>query len=152
MKKEVLAAQLNGRNYRDEIEKEEEQIAKESGLIVIFGASDNLVEFRGAICDEINAYDGTDFIIATPGMEIPVDEDEETYRKAKKLEAVPIIAEESSIKKNRFTAEWCPTHEGETEPYTSWHISTLLPHVSFDIMEDGELYCRGLIIEVAALS
>ena len=146
MNKETLAEMINGRSSRNEMHKEEEQIAKESGLVVIFGASDDLIEFRGAIYDEIDAYDGTHFIIATPGIEIPVDEDEETYRKAKELEAVP-IEEESPIKKNRFEAVWSPD-----EPECSWLIKTDLPHSTFDIMEDGELYCRGLIIEVAVLS
>lgn len=146
MNKETLAEMINGRSYRNEMYKEEEKIAKESGLVVIFGASDDLVEFRGAIDDEIDAYDGTHFIIATPCAEIPVDEDEETYRKAKELEVVP-IEEESTTKKNRFEAVWSPD-----EPECSWLIKTDLPHSTFDIMEDGELYCRGIIIEVAALS
>jgi hypothetical protein len=137
---------MNGRSYLNEMNKQEELIAEESGLIVIFGASDDLIEFRGAIYDEIDAYDGTDFIIATPGTEISVDENEETYRKAKELEAVS-IEERSSTKKNRFSALWSPE-----ELECSWLIKTDLPHVSFNIMEDGELYCRGLIIEVAALS
>jgi hypothetical protein len=146
MNKETLAELINGRSYRNEMNKQEELIAEESGLIVIFGASDDLIEFRGAIYDEIDAYDGTDFIIATPGTEISVDENEETYRKAKELEAVS-IEERSSTKKNRFSALWSPE-----ELECSWLIKTDLPHVSFNIMEDGELYCRGLIIEVAALS
>lgn len=150
MKKETLANMINGREYRDELNKQEEQLAKENGLVVIFCASDDLVEFRGAICDEIDAYEGAHFIIATPGTEIPVDEDEETYRKAKEFEAVP-IEEESQTQKNRFNAEWCPTREGEDDPYASWHISTQLPHAAFDIMEDGELYCRGLVIDVKDL-
>ena len=125
--------------------KEEEQIAKENGLIVIFGASDDLVEFRGAIYDELDAYEGTHFIIATPGTEIPVDEDEETYRKAKKLEAIP-IEEESLTKKNRYEAVWSPD-----ELDCSWLIKTDLPHSIFDIMEDDELYCRGIIIETESL-
>lgn len=146
MNKETLAELINGRSYRDEMYKEEEQIAKESGLIVIFGASDDLIEFRGAILDEIDAYNGTHFIIATLGTEIPVDEDEGIYRKAKKLEVFP-IEEESQTRKNRLEAIWSPE-----ELKCSWLIKTDLPHSSFDIMEDGELYCRGLIIEVADLS
>ncbi len=146
MNKETLAELINGRAYRNEMHKEEEQIAKESGLVIIFGASDDLVEFRGAIYDEIDAYNGTHFIIATPGTEIPVDENHETFRKAKQLEAIT-IEEESQTKKNRFEAVWSPD-----EPECSWLIKTDLPHSTFDIMEDGELYCRGLIIEVAALS
>ena len=144
MNKEKLAEMINGRSYRNEMNKEEEQIAKENGLIVIFGASDDLVEFRGAIYDELDAYEGTHFIIATPGTEIPVDEDEETYRKVKKLEAIPI--EEESLTKKGFEAVWSPD-----ELDCSWLIKTDLPHSTFDIMEDGELYCRGIIIEAESL-
>lgn len=54
MNKETLAEMINGRSYRNEMHKEEEQIAKESGLIVIFGACDDLVEFRGAIREKID--------------------------------------------------------------------------------------------------
>lgn len=146
MNKEEFATLLNGRSYRDEMSREEQEIAKVNDLIVIFGASDDLVEFRGAIYDEIDAYDGCDFIIATPGTEIPVDERNETYRKAKVLEAVP-VEQHCSVTKNRFKALWCPAGLD-----CSWLIKTDLPHAPFDILEDGELYCRGLVIEVSSLS
>ena len=42
MTKEELAATLNGREYNHEITKEEEAEARENGLVVIFGASDDL--------------------------------------------------------------------------------------------------------------
>jgi len=146
MKKEQLAEMINGRTYGNEITEGEQLIAKENGLIVIFGASDDLVEFRGAIYDEIDAYEGTDFIIATVGDEIPVDEYKGTFRKSKQLEAIP-IEEESKTDRNRFKALWSPN-----ELDCSWLIKTDLPHATFDIMEDGELYCRGIIIEVTALN
>ena len=79
MTKEDFATLINGRQYRDELTKEEEKSAEGSGLIVIFGASDDLIEFRGKLDDEIGAYEGTDFIIATPGTELFI-EDEEVYR------------------------------------------------------------------------
>lgn len=145
MTKEELAGLINGRQYRDEITKEEEWIAKESGLIVIFGCSDDLLEFVGALDDEIGAYDGTDFFIATDGMEIMVDEEEETYKKAKGLEAYA-IDRESRIDVNRFSAEWCP--EGTD---MSWEIKTELPHAKFEIMEDGEVYGIGIVISVSDL-
>jgi len=141
MNKEELAKMLHGRQYRDEMEPNEEQLAKENGLIVIFGASDDLVEFRGLLYDEIDAYEGTHFIIAVPDDEIPVDEDEETFRRAKNLEAVP-IREESVVKKNRFEAEWSPMQLD-----ASWLIKTKLPHAIFDIWDDGSFYCRGIVID-----
>ena len=146
MNKEALAALLNGRNYREEISKEEAQEAKVNGLIVIFGASDDLVEFRGAIYDEIGAWDGTDFFIATPGTEIPVDEDEETFKKAKELTPVP-LRPRSPVTKNKFKAIWAPR-----ELDCSWLIKTEIPHATFDIMSNGELYCRGVVVHVADLS
>lgn len=128
MKKEELAKLIDGRNYREEVTEEISELAKKSGLIVIFGAGDDLVEFRGAIYDEIGAYEGINFIIATPGMVIPVDE----------------VIEESNIEKNRFSAIWSP--DGSMEGY-SWWIKTEIPHAEFDILEDGEKYCRGLVVD-----
>lgn len=58
--KEQLAERLNGRQYGSEITREEEKLAKESGLVVIFGASDDLCEMCGAIYDEFDCYDGGD--------------------------------------------------------------------------------------------
>ena len=141
MKREEFAALINGRQYRDEMTKDEERIAEESNLIVIFGASDDLVEFRGKIYDEIGAYEGTDFIIATPGTEIHV-ENERKYFKAEGLEVYPLTAD-SIGRDNRFKAEWSPKSID-----ASWLITTDIPHVPFDIFEDNDLYCRGVVISV----
>lgn len=53
-----LAERLNGREYGSEITLEEMHIAKEFGLVVVFGASDDLMEFRGAIDDEGGCFGG----------------------------------------------------------------------------------------------
>lgn len=58
MTKEELATMLDGRQYRDETTPEIEQLAKEGNLLIVFGASDDLCEFRGAINDEFGCYDG----------------------------------------------------------------------------------------------
>jgi len=142
MTKEELAKLLNGRTYGNEIEEAEEQLAKNNGLVVVFGASDDLTEFRGAIYDEIGMYDGGNFFIAKPEDEIPVDEDEETYRKAKKYEPIP-LEDESTVSKNLFKVLWSPE-----EIDCSWWIKTNVPHVTFKIMEDEELYCIGLVFSI----
>lgn len=49
---------LNGREYGDEITREEEAMAKAHGLVVVFGYSDDNMEFCGAITDEVGCYDG----------------------------------------------------------------------------------------------
>ncbi len=47
-----LAAKLNGRKYCREMTREESEQAAAAGLVVVHGASDDLIEFRGAIRDE----------------------------------------------------------------------------------------------------
>lgn len=58
MTKEELATMLDGRQYRDETTTQIEQLAKENNLLIVFGASDDLCEFRGTIEDEFECYDG----------------------------------------------------------------------------------------------
>ena len=53
-----FAKMLDGREYRHEITKEEEALAKELGFVVVFGYSDDNAELRGAIDDEIDCFDG----------------------------------------------------------------------------------------------
>jgi hypothetical protein len=44
-------------------------------------------------------------------------------------------------------AVWCPRDENG-KIWASWKIQTDIPHETFDIMEDGELFCRGVVFHV----
>jgi hypothetical protein len=138
MTKEELAALLNGRGYGSEITPEEEALAKESGLLVIFGASDDLTELRGAVCDEAGAYNGATHRIDAKGF-LPewdsVDHDDEEECRA-------YFARDG--KGGEVRAKWA-------EDGYSWVIETDLPHATFDITEDDEAYCRGIVIAVSDL-
>lgn len=139
MTKEQLAAQINGREYRDEITKSEEQTAKDNNLVVVFGASDDLMEFRGAIYDEMGAWEGTTvYLIKKKGIWTLVDE-EQHHSLLSTMEELGVEVPQSWV----ITAEWAP--EG---PECSWLIATDIPHATFDIMEDGELYCRGIVFSL----
>ena len=81
MTKEQLAELLNGNEYRDEMTKEQEQAAKENNLLVLFGASDDLLEMRGAIYDEAGAYDGGEYALVLDGELYADGEEENTYHK-----------------------------------------------------------------------
>ena len=52
-----LAEKLNGRAYGDSFD-DVKQEAKESGLVIVYGASDDLMEFDGEIYDEGGCFDG----------------------------------------------------------------------------------------------
>ena len=143
--KEKLAELLNGREYGNEITKEEEQIAKESGLVVIFGASDDLVEFRGAIYDEISAYDGgSALLVKKKGGKIDVMSEDDF----KELQEIMDDKElDFELPKVEVVAEWCPE-----DLECSWRIKSDVPHATFEIMEDGELYCIGIVVSIVDIS
>jgi hypothetical protein len=129
MNAKEFAAMLNGREYRNEITRAEEKAAKEAGLIVAFGASDDNLELRGAVDEELSAYDGTEAKIRLDKLEVVTDESCPDCLK---------LAKVIDIK-----AEWSPK-----EPAASWLITASVPFEPFDIMEDGELFCRGAVIPV----
>jgi len=139
MTKEELAAILNGRWYRHEMTVTEQDQAKAAGLIVLFGASDDLLEVRGAVCDEAGAYDGTVARLDREGFvpdwdSLDHDDEAEVARYFKRKVGGVLIE-----------AKW------DWKGY-SWWIETTLPHAAFDIVEDLDVYCRGIVIDAAALT
>lgn len=105
--KSDFAKQLNGREYLNEISKEETQKAKELGLVIVFGYSDDNAEFRGAINDEIGCFNGG-----------------KIFEKNGKY----------------INALWCKSE-------FTWTYDTNIPHLTFDIFDNGEKYCKGIIFD-----
>ncbi len=135
LSKELLALALNGREYPFDLTNEEQAQAKAAGLLVIFGASDDLMELRGIECDEIGA----------PGVAL-ID--------AKGLLPNRDSIDDDAVLKDFFAREplarkvealWA------AEDDISWTYRTDVPHATFDVMEDGIVYCRGIVIDVADL-
>lgn len=101
---------------------------KAAGLVALFGASDDLAEFRGAIYDEADAYYGRLIKITRTGLPRSEcgDGDDCPYFKAAVKDAATI------------EAIW-------DEDGFSWTYRTAIPHETFIINEDGEPYCRGIV-------
>lgn len=135
LSKELLAGLLTGREYGKEMVKEEEQQAKAAGLIVIFGASDDLMEFRGFVDDERGAP--TDALIDAKGL-LPNRDSIDDDASLKDFFAREPLA-------RTVEALWC------AEDGYSWTYRTDIPHATFEIVEGGEPYCRGIVIDVADL-
>ena len=136
MKRNEFAKKLNGCQYRNELTEEDEKFAKDSGMVVVFGASDDLMEFRGAIYDEVSAWEGGSAFVTKDGMlENDCDnEDCPCYEREKE-------------KAQEIRAIWDTTTErGEN---VSWLIKTDIPHITFNVMEDDEIYCVGLVFLLA---
>ena len=137
MNAKELAEKLDGREYRSEITREECDQAEEHGLVVMFGASDDLVELRGAIDDEIDVWDGTTFLIGVDGRpENPCEEGDGCPNFKKLIGQMEL----TTIK-----AVWC----AEEQP--PWTYELEIPHETFRIFEDGELSCIGVVFELESI-
>jgi hypothetical protein len=136
MTKEQLAEKLNGRKCMSEITNTESVEAYEAGLVVLFGDSDDNMVLRGAIHGEISCYTGTTLLLTPDGQIMEPRHKErcrcqycgfsEFAKTAKSIEAV------------------------YTDGY-SWIYETDIPHATFEIMEDGSKYCRGIVFDLASL-
>lgn len=133
-----LAEMFSGREVGDEITPQEERIARNAGLVVVYGYSDDNAEFRGAIDYEADSYDGGTVYLTGRGiLEGPAcscaEDCECPYftqvrEKAKSIKAV-----------------W---HD---EGGPCWTFETDIPHETFTIMEDGEPWCIEIVFSMENL-
>ena len=132
-----LAAELNGIEYPCCIPQHLKNAAKEQNLVIVYGASDDLMKLEGAIDDEIGACNGTKVMVDAFGVlpdwgeGIEDEATAEDYFKRK-----PGAREIKEI--------W------GRDGY-SWMYETDIPHATFEILEDGEKYCRGIVFALADL-
>jgi hypothetical protein len=133
---EEVAASLDGREYKDEVRRGEQLAWRNAGIVVAYGASDDLLELNGAIEDEFGAWNGTTVFLCADGAEdesnISVDP-----------RGLPML-----------TAEWCPSG---VEGSPAWVVSikspddTTIRSAPFKIYEDGELFGIGVVFRVSDL-
>lgn len=128
-----LANMLNRREVGNEIGGPVLCWAKESGLVVAYGYSDDNVEFAGAIDDEVGAYNGTTVYLTPAGVLQEPDCDRDDC---------PYFAKERE-KAKTIKAVW---HD---EGGPCWTFETDIPHETFTIMEDGEPWCIGIVFSMA---
>ena len=129
MELKEFAAMLNGREYSYlQFTKEELQIAKDNGFVIVNGASDDLVELEGAITDEEDCWEGgTISVKAIPdGGIVHNCERSNTFS---------------------FDVKWCKDKD-ENGNVIPWTYDVQIEHEDFMICVDGEPYCRGFIFKV----
>jgi hypothetical protein len=131
MTKEDAAAQLNGCQYGSEGTNALFKAMKAAGLVAVYGASDDLVYFAGAEDDELGASERKVHLFTPAGLlRNACENDDCPYHAKLKKAAVPI------------KTVW--DRDG-----ISWQYETTIPHVTFDVMEDDCVYCRGIVFALA---
>lgn len=125
------AVALDGNEYGNEGNPELFAAMKAAGLVAVFGASDDLMEFRGAIDDEVGCYDGgTAYLTSCGLLSAKCDNDDCPHEKHQRQTAT------------KLNAVW------DSDGF-SWVYDTTIPHVQFAIFEDNEPYCRGIVFALA---
>lgn len=124
-----FAQMLDGRQYAyPQFTEEELQTAKENGFVIVCGASDDLMEFEGAIYDEAGCYEGG----------------EVWFNRHSVTADGPITTAERCIE-----ALWCDKDAlDENGEVITWTYKTDIPHETFMIYEDDELYCRAIVFKL----
>jgi len=125
------AEKLNGCQYREEGSRELFKAMEAAGLVAVFGASDDLAEFRGAVDDEIGAYEGASIAVTADGLPENDCRERDCPYYIKTLENA-----------KKIDVKW------DVNGY-SWYIETEIPHVPFTVYEDEETYCRGIVFKLS---
>jgi hypothetical protein len=105
--------------------------AKASGLVVMFGYSDDNVELRGAIYDELWAFGGAKIYVTRAGLLAnKCSDDGCPHFLALRKSATVIVA------------EW-------NDSGFCWTFKVPFPHATFEIYEGNDPFCRGVVFALA---
>ena len=133
---EEFAALIDGNQYLKETTKEQCQLAFNSGLMVIYGYSDDGLCVDGVGADQYGAFDGGKFHFSKAGVRVVQNWD--WHSEAIRLGYTPPTSAFF------VDAQWCPDGYG-----VSWRIVPDCPHFTFNIMEDDDLFCVGAVVDMA---
>jgi len=128
-----IAGYLYGAEYgRDMVPQFIIDAAKQAGIVIVHGDSDDLVRLLGAIDDEVDAYNGTEIFVTDKGLLRNECHNPECRQYSRQKE------EAAKIK-----AIW----NDLGDPF--WEFETDIPHKTFIIVEEDEQFCRGIVFALA---
>ena len=120
-----FADKLNGRQYNyPQFTKEEIELAKSNDFVIVYGASDDLIEFDGAIYDEGDCFDGGKVYLTPEG----------------------VVCDDTD-KAVEINVKWCKD-KNEDGKIITWTYDIPFRHETFMIYEDDEIYCRGVVFDI----
>lgn len=118
---ERWAAELNNRNERSVVPA---ALGAVKGLVVVYAASDDLVEIEGAMTQEIGAFNG---------VKLTASKTQGFY--------------ETSAGEPDIEFRWCDDNSGDS--VCPWSVICNLPHRKFDILDDeGYVSSVGVVLHI----
>jgi hypothetical protein len=131
-----VALMLDGREYGSEVSPREETEFKNAGIVVVYGYSDDCVEFEGAVNTEIGIWNtGNIPLLNGVPFDVPCATEEfETH-------CCPLlkeVAKRLKYIKSKFGVN-------------GWEFDADFPCEKFTVVEEGDAYGVGLIYALADL-
>jgi len=139
------AKKLNGCEYGNEVSDEDIELLEKDGVVAVFGYSDDNMELVGAINDEYPAYDNSVYYYC--GDESFMEENDIN-------EFLDYVDDEYPALKKIVTKALCDNKDNSSitikkSDKCQFEYETNIPNVEyFDVLEDGELYCKGFIFNI----
>lgn len=130
-----IADMLNYREYLDEVTPEIRKMAKENNIVIVYGRSDDLMIFDGAIEDEAGCFQGGTVYVNKNGVISVADNCDCPYL-CKNCEYIKAEYYKCKIIRAR---RYMSNDVGWT------YETDDIYHKTFNIMEDGEIYCKGIV-------
>ena len=135
----LLDGNMNGGELKNPYNIDIEKLCKEKKWIVLFPYSDDNLEIRGYIDDEIGAWDGIHALIYQKGEFYPEDLEEETFKKSTEnmiygLNDTSVFDTEVEDGRIGIDVQWCP----DDKAYTWYMISKFKNVAYFDIHDEDD--------------
>ena len=157
MKLTEIAAQLNNIEYPCRIDDSIIEQAKANNIVIVFGASDDLIEFRGAINDENGIGEEDVTLIDNEGvlhigangyftdLKYQPDSISECRKAIDRFDnSVPVAS--VWCPNNKQSGLWLP-NDG-SGPSWVYSVPEHIEWEPFNVMEDGSLYCVGIVFKL----
>lgn len=140
-----LAEQLDKNQYRDEITDNQEQLAKDNNLVVMFGQSDDIVMIQGSIDEETYPEDGSIYFWKRKlfTAKEPFESDQ-LWEQKEYFEGYGLNVDLTEVE----------AIFGPEDSEASWvfKMQSGIPYTEFRIMEDDDLFCIGIVFDLSDLA
>lgn len=138
---EQIKSICDGIEYSRDIPFEAQKLAKENGIVVIVGGSDDLMYAYGAesfltdYCEHSEGWDGCDLSKHASDIQL-------------KKEAKQLGLKIFWCGKIHETGETIEDYDMDESGSFSYKVNEGIEHLDFKVMKDGEVYCTGIIIKL----
>lgn len=140
----TLASMIDGKEQGDEVTRDLHLLAKNLGYVIVYGLDGGLdgglIEFDGAIFDEIENACGKTFYIDPISKSLFKEEEECIYITEFDHECKHLNEKKDKCKK--IKANWCTIND------FTWSYETDIPHETFITYDDDFPFCKGIVFDI----